>query len=485
MNINTSSKEKIKTIKNKDFLKAKRANKKLTSLLTQKMFKGYLNIKKWNKIKNDPHKMHQLIKSVEDQNCNPLTENYNLYYKANIIGSLFPQIDFNPSIEINSASQLRTSSAPKLNESKLFLTNEDKLGLSSNSKIDLLQLSDKSNTVHQDSRQYSQSQKGEGGFYPRNLYLNETEENAYSKFPFIIINKNQEEDYVSNQQRPSISSSLSTQQRNMIKDKQKERILQASQSEFLFRISHRKDPSQYHMSFHHNKALTKPKSNNNIFHNKKLKEQDKLNFWDIEIKNDIKQSAKPIKEKLNRISILQKGINEVFESIRNFEYNFRFKEFFEEAKIETKPKEDKPDIALPKEKPKPVIQDIKLCSEQKPINKCRSILASMQRNRINEEKDKNARMQRQNHNDNKEILKKQRRFHFSLSKEDSVSRKPEATIPKIYKKQSTIRDNQILSALYQNFNQKDIANILGSTRLMFNSLSQAKMILKKKKSFVD
>lgn len=493
------SKASMETLKHKDLLKAEIANKKLTNLLTQKMFKGYCNIKKWNKMKNDPHKMKQLVKSVEEQNYNPFAENYNLYYKTNIIGSLFPQIDFNPSIEINSATQMRTASTPKLNESKLFLTYEDKMGFNhskQNNNNKYIQLNNKANNAQEQiqqtaQNQLSQSQRVERWFDPQSLYLNETEENVYSKFPFIIISKNQEEDCISNQRRPSLNRDISDIKRFSIKNKPKKNTLTASQSEFLFRISHRKDPSQYQMSFYRNKGLIKAKSINSIFYNKMLKEQDRFNLCELEIKNEIKQPPNHSNEKpMNRISVLQKGINEVFQSIENFEINFRFNDFFEEAKNgnsqKAKGKEDiKPDIdlplSLPIQKPKPILKDMRPKTEQK------TQMPLTQRNKANEYvvKMKNALLNHQKNIENKEMMKKQRRFHFSLSKEDTVTRKSESSIPKIYKKHSAIRDNQILSALYQNFDQKDIANILGSTKLMFNSLSQAKIVLKKKKSFVN
>ena len=319
-----SSKSKYSYLKPVKLKEDEKNNKKLVTILNHKMFKGFRQIKK---VTNPNFDLNHFMKKAP-LDYYPLDDNYNIYYREKHLSSLSCRFNFNNSININKVEQPKREEKP-LSKSKtqddLFLMNKvskspkDKSNFSSNNVL------------------------------LRHLFLNEKEKQVYSNLPFLILNKNEDpSSKISEQGRntkrsigvscndkkafltTSISSSVIKQKEIEQQKKLEKKRMAASQSEFLFKLSHTKEMhDNAKQNFVKNKGLFHNKTMTNLFLKNKKKDKTDNDFYfnkvsleanpvlKIQVINENKSDIEETNE--TKKDYFKKNFEELYKSIEHFD----------------------------------------------------------------------------------------------------------------------------------------------------------------------
>lgn len=208
-------------------------NQQLLNVLNQKMFKGYRQIKKTS---NPSFNIKRFMKNLP-ANYYPGNENYNIYYKEKYLSPLASKFNFyDTTIIVDKQPRKKTPNHSRHSqEQPLFLThNPEKGHLKENYSIwkNLIQDGDNKNC---------------------------------SDYQFIMIEKRDDlydSNYQSRKKRDCLNKNSVVDYNKKLTNKEK---FSFSQSEFLYKLSHKKNHSANIMNFKTNKGLFHAKTMTNIF----------------------------------------------------------------------------------------------------------------------------------------------------------------------------------------------------------------------------
>ena len=489
-----SGKSKYSYLKPERLKEDEKNNKKLVTILNHKMFKGYRQIKK---VTNPNFDLNHFMKKAP-LDYYPLDDNYNIYYREKHLSGLSGRFNFNNSININKVAKAKQEVKPLFKsqtQNDIFLTN--KVVKSPKEKSNL----------------------SSSNIFLRHLFLNEKEKQIYSNLPFLILNKNEDpSNYngskISDQGRntkrsigvscndkkqfltTSISSSVIKQKEIEQQKKLEKKRMAASQSEFLFKLSHTKEMNDNaKQNFVKNKGLFHNKTMTNLFlKNKKKESKDNDFYFDkvslesnpvlkIQVINENKSENAETND--TRKDYFKRNFEELYKSIEHFDENLD--KFLDE---EEEPKKDN-GIVYVNEKSGPssnestifrrnIIFHSPKTEEEKKMKKekflfmkstifgPKSIFSKVLPKTNEELSSNNMNDITTNMNALLEKTKVKTPFYFTIDNNSNLLKKKVTTPIESYQKEAKIKDRLLISMLSRHCTKNELNTILHDNKLSPN-----------------